>query len=554
MTEGPLEVEVLGPDGAVLRPHGAGGVGRGVRVAMVALAVLVFTGTVAFAVSRLTASSAGAGSPEEAVDELLGAIERGDLIGVLELLRPAEQEALAEPLLELGDELRRLEVLDGDVDLSDVDGVSVDFDGVGYEVERIDDGLAVVTVAGTVASSVDLDALVDDGLLGGLLSGGAADDQASEATAISDVEIAVVEEGGEWYVSLWHTAAETARQRAGTPYPDEPAVDPVGADSPEQVLTGLVDAVTSFDPQAVIALVDPEEAAPIYEYSALFLPDLSADAAARRDELGVAISVSGLDATAERDGSIAVVSVDDWAGVSVEATWTDPVAGDSSITYRNGCLSVAPAGIETCGDDLGPGLLPSFGPTALVVVERDGRWYLSPGRTLADGAVDALGGLERTDLEEMIAAIGEMAVAGAQGVVDLPVPDDPAPPFEPVAADHARVEAITAGLPTGVDGVSGDGHFDDAYGQRIDGETRLTVSRVFQLHSGFADITVTEQGRAAPSVESAAVDRFGDGVVIVGMQGGHLVQVSVFGLDRGLDAEAAALGLFEATGRHLGGL
>ena len=68
----------------------------------------------------------GAASPTEAGQDLVKALNDEDILGAVDLLLPGERETFRQPMIDLVDNLKRLEVLGDKADPSKVAGVDID--------------------------------------------------------------------------------------------------------------------------------------------------------------------------------------------------------------------------------------------------------------------------------------------------------------------------------------------------------------------------------------------------------------------------------------------
>ena len=114
----------------------------GVVIAAVVGGAAIAAGAV-FGVTRLTSddNGGGAATPEEAGLALLTALENEDVLGMIDVLLPGERETLQDPVTDLTDELRRLEVLSDEADLSAVSGVDLvlENESVRADATNVDD-------------------------------------------------------------------------------------------------------------------------------------------------------------------------------------------------------------------------------------------------------------------------------------------------------------------------------------------------------------------------------------------------------------------------------
>ena len=195
----------------------------GVVIAGVVGAAAIAAGAV-FGITRLSSddNSGGAASAEEAGLALLTALENEDVLGIVDVLLPGERETLRDPVTDLTAELQRLEVLSDDADLSAVSGVDIVLENeqARADATNVDDIVNVdITASGT--GSVDGEELpIGDLVLDNIdtdLSDLDTEGSAEEGEDELDFRLTAVEEDGRWYLSLFHSIAETIRrgQRAG---------------------------------------------------------------------------------------------------------------------------------------------------------------------------------------------------------------------------------------------------------------------------------------------------------------------------------------------------
>ncbi len=402
--------------------------GIGARAVAAVLGVVLLLGGVGFAAAQLGADDR---TPEEAVGEFFQALSDEDVLGVLATLDPGERDALAQPVQDLFDELERLEVLDGSFDPSAVGGVDLNFDGMTYEQEPVRDDLARVRILGGQVSytvdgaSLPLGDFVRDTLdrFGVDLSDASGSDS-STIDAGSEDFLAVRRGPDGWRVSIAYTVAEAARLDAGAPVPDPAAaLTPIGADSPEAAVDGVVRAMAALDLPGVVARFSPDELRALQEY----WPLVGADALPDASELGMQVDVRSLDLRSETDGDRARVYVDGFdVGMTVDGSHLDLTYADGCVTYEGDLdrlgLDPSKAGEPVCPDDMdsffqdsmgtsgldGLGIdPPSFGPVrtpdGYVVADKvDGTWYVAPVNTVANGMVELLRAIDRSHLDAVV--------------------------------------------------------------------------------------------------------------------------------------------------------
>ncbi len=434
----PPDVLSVGPVAARVSARSS----RWSRAAAVAVAILLVGGGGYLAFTAGSATG-GADSPEAALEQMLDALASEDLIAAAEIIEPSERETLIEAGFEFIDELVRLEVLADDLNLAAVDGLDIGFTGFEVRAEFPRSGLAHLFLSrGVFSRSV----VGPDLPLGPLVADRHADDWlAFFDSRVQTIEptvspIVAVRREDRWYLSLWYTVAENARIQADQPLPDlgrRPAR--IGADSPEAAVRALADEALRLDVRRLIGMLDPVEAAVIYDYSPLFLDGATASANSALESLEEDDWTWELESfeltTVDNDGEVARVEVDGFdlaarsdtgsLDVNVDADslqivfksldiWGEPVSyevtsdgGCSTFTWTEGAGSESQQSCagETRSDEFGGvALFPFTGFPALSVAthEVDDRWFISPTRTGAATYLKLLRSLSPDELAAMI--------------------------------------------------------------------------------------------------------------------------------------------------------
>lgn len=467
----PVESLVVGPVEATT-VAGTSRVGR--LVATVAAVAMIGGG----AVIAFDAGSAegGADSPEDAFEQALAAVEAGDLVGLAEVIEPGERNTLFEAGFAFLDEMVRLDVLASEFDASAVDGYDLSLAGAELTVERPRDDLARIYVgSGVLDSGFDVAAMPLGSRLLDVLDADqrVAVDRRLGSFDGADSPFVAVRRDGRWYLSVWYTIAENARIDAGMPLPDlldRPA--PIGADTPEDAATRFFEEAARLDIVRMIGMLDPEEAAALYDYSPLFLEGVSAAANAALEAAeadGWSWEFEALDFRSETDGDLATVflermtftatGADGSASVSLadgelagQLTTTDDFWGEQTtwtLSTTGGCLEITVAGggqseqLNSCDD---PGVVAGSAAlqlhdVGLVARRVDGRWFLSPMRTALDGLIAAV---EQLDSAEIAEALSKAFFVPSMVLDDAPATQlvGPSPtPSVPPAIAHADLLA-----------------------------------------------------------------------------------------------------------------
>jgi hypothetical protein len=430
-------------DPVVDPPAPAGrGTGRTVAAAL-GVAALLAAGT--FAVVKVVGndSAGGASSPDEVGLQLVESLDGADVLGVIDLLLPGERETMREPMIEMFDNLRRIGVLADEASLSGIGGLELEFTDVQVVAEPTNvDDITNVRVSGSVTASIDGakvpigDLIIDD------LLDGERPDMSMDATTeeFDDLQFTAVEQDGRWYLSLFHSIAESAR--GDQPVPAE-GITAAGADSPQGAVDALLTAVQDLKLDAALGLLDPTELEALHRYAPLFL----ADAQQALDDLGITWSVTNRSYRVEGSGSrrsVAIESLDFDAsldGVELSARIADDCVTlelDGESTQSCTGDAADPGDIEGIFDELGIGdpeagqrfvesiqdAVSDLGSSSSIAVhEVDGEWFVSPMRSGFDALNALLGALDRSELVEMIDAFGGFADSVQDGVA-LPGLDD----------------------------------------------------------------------------------------------------------------------------------
>ncbi|MFW2382014.1 MAG: hypothetical protein ACN4GZ_09665 [Acidimicrobiales bacterium] len=393
-----------------------------------------------FATRAALTEPAGPASSEEAVTEFFAALDNDDFVGLAEVIHPAERESLAQPVFDMVDHAKRLEVVSASTDLTQSSFIDFQVEGVTFSVESTSPKLHYVTTTGGTISAPENPTL-PTGPLFDRFDIDVMDSGGGTVTAdlgIEPMQMAVIEEDGSWYVSIWYSVAESARREAGLAFPGVgtgPA--PVGSATPDGVMEDMMAAIFDLDADRVLTLLDPEEAAALYDYSPLFMNDLRvalAEVEAEAAAAGMEWSLDSIDFTATEANGRQLVSFNSMtASFSIESEWTS-MSGSIRIDDDCSIVTVDEETLNSCdvqsGEqraeldrlrdellevaDLSAVTLNAFEKVAAVergitVVERDGRWYLSLMPTMLETVNDHMAVLDAgdlvavgTDIEELV--------------------------------------------------------------------------------------------------------------------------------------------------------
>jgi len=436
----------------------------GRRNLIIGLAALVLVAGLAFLAFRAFSGggATGAASPEDAVQQLITSVNERDGIGFVEVFDPDEVEAwfgsfapatkkledLAEGQ-EASDELAEayeslfnsfsytLTGPDGedptyDVEMLDNDGriSRVRIDGLDFAVaiEDVNSAL-IVSVDSEAPAALDISEidgveieLRDEGR--GLAASLIRPENPREDEFADNVhlDLVTVEKDGKWYISVGYSVLEVIRTADGFPGFEQPdfgrafrLVDEQtgGAATPEEAMQELFTAMETLDYDAMIRLTDPLGTPYLHDYQPLY--DEQVDQQQRRDvardlnlrfddlEFGVSDWNDRKLVTFSRiSGRIDVGSFDFDA-----TTWCGTI--EDEFESERGCLEdvIDDALREIDSREDPRNFIPE--QTGMVVIERNGRWYLDPLGTVGyftEQVSDA--GLQLSEELQELTADGEL--------------------------------------------------------------------------------------------------------------------------------------------------
>jgi hypothetical protein len=394
---------------------------QGVRgwtaMAIASAVVLVGAGTGASLMLAGASGGGGASSPAAAVQQMIDALNKSDVVGVLDNLAPGERNALEPGLKDIFGQLKRIGVLSSSADISDITGINISEQGLATSTDQLTPDLAAVTVSGgTNSEAVDPTQLPLASYFQGLV------DQAMSGRSVSTsgpnsgkTTLGTVEVDGGWYVSIGYSIAINALRsdgESGAP-PATGQLQPVGASSPQGAVQALFRSVSQLDLTGLLAGLDPDELAAVDAYAPNWLPNAQAALDKLQDQ--VSIQFGNLSFTTQPVDGGTLVKIGSGLTVSVKARGVD-------VQYANGCYTVTGPGTSeheclSNGDQYETQLLALMPPavqpifkrlvtmkpdTGFVTAEENGEWYVSPTRTYLTGISDLLSEFQPGDIETII--------------------------------------------------------------------------------------------------------------------------------------------------------
>lgn len=450
---------------------------RGLLLGVGALILVAGLGFLAFRFFS-GGSAGGASSPGAAVEQLITSVNERDAVGFVDVFDPDEidawfgsfEPALAdfEEVNDRGETSNNLsEVYTSVFESFDYSLTGPNGDEVAYEVEPLGDSgtISRVRIEGLdfeiMTGEADSAIVVSDGSIpvgldvsefdqsrlelrderGGLalrllVPGEAAEDEFAEDVHL---DLITVEKDGKWFVSIGYSIMELAREAGGFDTVVGPdygrafeLVDSQegGADSPEAVVQEFFTSIETLDYETMIRLTDPYATPYLHDYQPLI--DDTIDDRERRDaaqETNLRIEDFDLEVS-EWEGRT-LVTFDD-----VAATSND---GEFFLDTQSWCVTFEDdfSRDRVCAEDGIQELLLDANSTAnprdfipeetgMIVIERNGRWYLSPLATMgyytdqiasaATALQDEVGGNTSNELANFFVAEGPIARLGEPAI------------------------------------------------------------------------------------------------------------------------------------------
>lgn len=417
---------------------------------------VVAAGTFAVTQLRSNDSDGGASSPEQVGTDLTTALDNEDILGVVDLLLPGERETFRQPMIDVVDELKRLEITDDSADLGKVGGFDITIDDVDVKAREtnVDDiQLVNVTANATVAINGE-DLPIGDFLIEQVFGGDRPEVDEDSGDQGLDVTFAAVERGDRWYVSMFYSAANSIAGDADIP---EEGILARGADQPEGALDNLIGATSNLDLETMISTLNPNEAEALQRYAPLFIDD----AQNALDDVAITWKVSDTEYSVSGSGNRRQVGVDSFHfeaqldDQTVEFDWKDGcLVGTTPDGEFDSCTAFDADGDSTINDYLDQtgidndevrqvftDLTEAFSDFSLhgVVVDKvDGKWFVSPIGSGSEAFLSVLRALDRDEIETLINDFS----AVFEGGVTMPEIDMPADTIPDTVPD-ATIPDIT---------------------------------------------------------------------------------------------------------------
>lgn len=365
------------------------------------------------------AARTGSASPQAASAKLVADLTHDDLLGLINDLPPAEASLLRDINQGGTQQLKRLNVIKGDVATV---GAHVRTQGLRFDdsaTQMVNDHLAITKlVAGTITihqqvSANDftesfLHSAFPDGVPNG--SSYTLDITRAVQNMGHPVRIATVKVDGEWYPSLFYSIADAGLQAAHQSWPSR-SVPAVGASSADDAVRSFVQAFMNEDARTIIERTAPDEMGALHDAGQVLI-----DAAGPGEPTGLKIEsmnftdrdVAGGVDTVLRD--MTVSDGDERITISLNGTCytvrgnqpgqnTRFCASDVTRQLR-GAAGLLPPEVLNVVQDMANGLVRNG--VGIVATEVDGQWYVSPGRTVGQLVLDLYGSISQQDLAALL--------------------------------------------------------------------------------------------------------------------------------------------------------
>ncbi|TCO53445.1 flagellar basal body protein FliL [Actinocrispum wychmicini] len=391
----------------------------GVIVAVIAAVALVAGGVVTFVALNQTSVNEGSANPQDAALKLVSAVGNADVAGLLTSLPPAESALLRDLNSQATEEFKRLDVFKKDADPDKVAGLGLKADNLKFDDaqrQEVNDHLAInMLVDGQLTMNSDMrqlpftqkfiDLAFPDGMPAATRKPETVDIGKQVRKSHKPIRIATVKVDGQWYPSIFYTVADYALQGAKKSWPKQ-SVPAKGADSPGNAVRAMADAALNADLERVIELAPPDELGALHDAGPVLLQAVTGKlkpTGAKITQLqtdtnsvtgGTKVTLKEL--TIEADGdSVHIVKKGDCYSATADGETHDMCPADAA--KEMGVSSRMPARARQAITHLMEGLFKNG--LGVVTTKVDGKWYVSPGRSVFEIVLTALRSLQPQDIE-----------------------------------------------------------------------------------------------------------------------------------------------------------
>jgi hypothetical protein len=391
---------------------------------IVAVVVLAAGGVGTWIALNRTSAAGGSATPQDATTKLVTDVNDNDVLGLVNDLPPAESALLRDSISGTTDSLKRLQVVDPNTDPQHLSGLTVHTSGITFDssgVEQVDDHVAITKlVSGTITVDGDMSKVgYTDKFLHSAFPTGVPDDQTHTVDIADEVRrlghpirIATVKVDGKWYPSLFYSIADEGLQAAHQNWPSQ-SIPAEGADSADDAVHQFVQALLDADFRQAIALTAPDEMGALHDAGQAIV-----DAAGHQDPSGVKIDAVTFTDHGVAGGTDAVVqSVTVQAqGEKIDLRQSGDcylMKDDSSGEQQKFCASdlakqmssgsdseLLPPAFTKLMQDVAGGMMRNG--VGIVATQVDGKWYVSPGRTVSQLVLSLFDSVSTDDLSALL--------------------------------------------------------------------------------------------------------------------------------------------------------
>lgn len=395
----------------------------GMAVGVIVAVVVLAAGGVGtwFALNR--ASSAGSASPQDAATKLLADVSNNDVLGVVNDLPPAEAALLRDTIQGSVDQFKRLQVIKPDASPQSATGLNIHTSGITFDnaaAERINDHLTITKLVSgtiTVGQSLSTNDYTQSFLHQAFPNGTPTTqthtvDIASEVRQLGHpIRIATVQVNGTWYPSLFYSIADAGLQAAHAKWPAQ-SIPALGAASPDDAVRQFVQAIMDADAKTAIARTAPDEMAALHDVGQVLVDsagpgtpsgvkinsvqfaDRSVAGGTDAVLSGMTLSSNGQQITLSQSGGCYAMQ-DSATGQSQRFC-----ASDLTKQLQSGASMALPPAVVKLVQDMVTGMMTKG--VGIVATQVDGQWYVSPGRTVTQLALDMYGTITPDDLAALL--------------------------------------------------------------------------------------------------------------------------------------------------------
>ena len=373
--------------------------------------------------------SGGADSPEGAVRKLADAISHEDPLAAADVLAPSEVQSLHGTLDAASKRAAELALVkQAGAPLS---GLDFNVDDLTMTTEQFGENHAKVRIqGGAIRARTEhekFSPLVQRSL-GEPSTNEGSIDFAEGWDNGNELFVMAVREDGDWYISAAYTTLEYIRVASDLPAADFGSgvknVATLGADSPAAAVENGVRALAASDWSTLISLADPNEL-PLYDYQKALLALAAREDAATDftvDTVSTDVKVSGDTAKVRVTAAGKNGSAEPWSlnGGCLTARTEDYTSDDGQRVDMDWCVGRTFDSFYSLGF-FGPSGTDRSGPAEVTMVQRDGRWFISPVGT----ALDVLNTwIANMDQRTLLVMMGQTEQLPSDGTLTLnqPVP------------------------------------------------------------------------------------------------------------------------------------